>query len=90
VPDRCGTRRVRFGLLWNGIGEAQGGRGFWFLLEPRNRPGRIGIADAEMQLPGVAAPTATGTAIVAKGLQSATFSVQAAGGMKVTGRWTCG
>jgi hypothetical protein len=88
----CTARRVRFGYLWNGVGEAPAGRGLWLLLEPRNRPGRIGIADADIQLPGIGrrAPTATGTAIVAKGLKSATFSLRTGGGIKFTGRWTCG
>ena len=88
----CTAQRVRFGVLWNRIGEAPTGRGFWLLLDPRNRPGRIGIADAEIQLPGVGlrAPTATGTATVAHGLKSATFSLRTGGGLKFTGRWTCG
>jgi hypothetical protein len=87
----CSTRRARFGLLWNRIGEAPVGRGFWVLLEPGNRPGRIDITDGEIQLPGilsVAAPT-IGTAIVAKGVMSAT-TLSVGGVTKVTGRWTCG
>ena len=88
----CSARRVRFGVLWNRVGEAPAGRGIWLLLEPGNRPGRTDIADGEIQLPGmsrVAAPT-IGTAIVAKGLMSATFTVSVGRAAMVTGRWTCG
>ena len=86
------TRRVRFGHLWNRVGEAPVGRGFWMLLAPGKVPGRNDIIDREIQLPGmfrVAAPT-IGTAILAKGLMSATFTVSVGGVTKVTGRWTCG
>ena len=88
----CSARRVRFGVLWNRVGQAPVGRGLWMLLEPGKRRGRIDIVDGEIQFPGVsrvAAPT-IGTAIVAKGLMSATFTVSVGRATKVTGRWTCG
>ena len=88
----CNMRagRVRFGVVWNGVGEAPAGRGLWMLLEPGNRPGRIDIADGEIQLPGLlrVAPT-VGTAIGAEALMSATFTVSVGRVTKVTGRWTC-
>ena len=49
----CSARRVRFGVLWNRVGQAPVGRGLWMLLEPGKRRGRIDIVDGEIQFPGV-------------------------------------
>ena len=89
---RCTSRRAGFGVLWNGIGNAPPGRGFWFLLERANRPGRNDIIDGGVELPGVtpAHTTGRGTAIVAKSLKSATFSLKGPSQTKITGSWTCG
>jgi hypothetical protein len=87
----CTSQRARFGVLWNGIGTAPPGRGFWVLLQGGRRAGRNEISDGELQLNGrVLVPK--GTAIVAKSLKSATFSLATRGASptKVTGSWTCG
>ena len=83
---RCTSRRVGIGA----IGAVTDARGFWFLLEDANRSGRNEIIDGDIDLPGFEfVDGVTGTATVAKGLNTATFSVWW-GAMKVTGRWTCG
>jgi hypothetical protein len=86
----CTSGRGRFGVIWNGIGAAPPGRGFWLLLQQGRRPGRIDISDGELQLNGrVLVPK--GTAIVAKSLERGTFSLVTRGPspVKVTGSWTC-
>lgn len=83
----CTSRRVHFGLL----GNVTGGRGFSFLLEHPNRTGRNDIIQASVQVNGLSVGGPVGTAIVAKGLKGAAFSLVAgAGGTEVTGSWTCG
>ncbi len=94
-------RRVGFGVLGIGIGRTPAARAFWgtsrgrgvsLVMEYANRPGRNDIIGGDIQLPGVSyAETLTGTAIVAKGLKSATFSIRTPGHpARITGRWTCG
>ncbi len=81
-------RWVYFGLLAQ---QSPGARGFSVVVEPGNRPGRNKISDSIVQVDGLnLAPT--GTAIVAKGLKSATFTLFTRGPSrtKVTGSWTCG
>ena len=81
---RCTSRRLGFGRV--GVD----GRGVWLLLGAANRTGRNDIVDGAVQLPGVStvAPL-VGTAVVAKGLMSATFE-GSSGAKKVRGGWTCG
>ena len=83
---RCTSRRVGMGVR----GDVAGARSMWLLFDDANRVGRNGINDGEFVLPGYAAlGTVTGTAIRAKGLNTATFSVRW-GAKKITGTWTCG
>jgi hypothetical protein len=81
-------RWVWFGLFAQGF---PGGRGFSVVVEPGNRSGRNAINDSVVQLNGRNL-AATGTAVVAKGLKSATFSLVTRGSSptKITGSWTCG
>ena len=83
-----GNGRVAFGV----IGHGYPGRGVWLRLEvgwtPR-QSGRIPIIDGIVQLPGFASLPHTGTAIIAKDLESATFTLCGPAPL-VTGTWTCG
>ncbi len=92
---RAGQASVRFGLLGYG---GLPGRGFIARLQPAGtdarprwylRPGRIPIIDGEVQLPGFQSLPHQGTAIVAKDLQSATFSLGDPARPRITGSWTC-
>ena len=80
-----------FGL--NGYGGLPG-KGFWVRLRaqaPWNlRPGRMPIIDGEVQLPGFSSLPHTGTAIVAKDVKSATFSLGSPSQTRITGSWRCG
>jgi hypothetical protein len=90
---RCGgplssPRWYYFGLFARG--SAPGARGFSVVLEPGDRSGPVKVIDSIVQLAGRnLAPT--GTAIVAKGLKSATFTLVTRGPARtrVTGSWTC-
>ena len=84
----------RFGLLGGG---GVRGKGFSLHLEPvvaatgRQRwfvwPGRVGIMDWEVQLPGFSSLPHQGTAFISKDLESATFTLGAP--PRITGSWTC-
>ena len=83
---RCTSQRVGMGV----IGPATGARGTWLLLEKPNRSGPNRVSDGAIQLPGFKGlGSVTGTALLSKGLNTATFSVWW-GATKVTGTWTCG
>jgi hypothetical protein len=98
---RCLSMRVGFGVLAYGIGATPAARAYWgpsqakgftLVLERlgHNRPGRNDIIDGIIQLPGVKiVGPITGTAVVAKGLESARFSLKA-DGRRISGSWTCG
>ena len=80
--------RVHFGLAGNGSAKPM--TGFAAVLERGTRPGRNRIIDSSVVVGGASpAGPSTGTAIVAKGLKSATFSIGRAP-TRVTGSWTCG
>ena len=88
----CTSTRWRFGVMfWNGTGKPPPAKGFVLIMLRAKRPGRNAIIDSAFQLPGVKAfdPTATGTAVVAKSLKSATFSL-VTGTSKITGNLSCG
>jgi hypothetical protein len=100
---RCLSSRVGFGVLGDGISGTPAARAFWgpsrakgfsLVLERlgHNRPGRNDVIDGIVQLPGVSlAGPITGTAIVGKGLESATFSIGTPGRpARITASWTCG
>jgi len=84
----------RFGLLGGG---GVRGKGFSLHLEPVVaatgrprwfvRPGRVGIMDGEVQLPGFSSLPHQGTAIISKDLKSATFSLGSP--PRITGNWKC-
>jgi hypothetical protein len=80
---------VGFGVL----GSGPHARGFSFVLNHHNVPGRNAIIDGVIQLPGVSTANTriTGTAIKSKDLESATFSIgRADRPARITGSWTCG
>lgn len=87
--------RRSFGL----VGHGGPGKGFWFRLAPvvttdgRERtfvrPGRVGIIDGKVSLPGFSSVPNYGTAIISKDLKSATFSLGGPSTPRVTGSWTC-
>jgi hypothetical protein len=90
--------RRSFGL----IGYRVPANGFWFRLAPvvttdgRERwfvrPGRVGIIDGQVSLPGFSSLPYQGTAIISKDLKSATFSLAGPSPpsrARVTGSWTC-
>jgi hypothetical protein len=81
-------RWVYFGLFAN---RSPGAEGFSVVVEPGNRPGRNAIVDSIVQLNGRNLAPA-GTAIVAKNLKSATFSLVTRGRspIEITGSWECG
>lgn len=91
-----GMNSVGFGLVgYDGVR----GSGFWVRLQPAGsdahplwymRPGRIPIIDGEVQLRGFRSLPHTGTAIVAKDLKSATFSLGGSSPPTITGSWRCG
>lgn len=92
---RCGGQSLSsprwyyFGLFARG--SVPGARGFSVVLKPGDRPGRVKVIDSIVEVAGRdLAPT--GTAIVAKGLKSATFTLVTRGPARtrVTGSWTCG
>jgi hypothetical protein len=92
---RRGMGSVGFGL--NGYSGGQA-RGIWLRLQPEGsdaippwniRAGRNKVIDGEVQLPGFASLPHTGTAIVAKDLKSATFSLGRQAKPKITGSRTC-
>jgi hypothetical protein len=87
---RCSSTRAGFGVMVMGQSlKATRGRGFEVVLEQVRHSGRTAIIDSAFQLPGVDAtqsPTSAGTAIIAKNLKSATFSV---GGKSIAGSWSC-
>lgn len=83
-----GNGRIGFGV----IGFGAPGRGIWLRMEEGWTPrqsGRFGISDGNIQLPGFRPLPHTGTAIIAKDLKSATFTLGSTS-PRVTGRWTCG
>jgi hypothetical protein len=89
---RCNLKslspRVYFGL--GGNGSVTPVTGFAAVLETGTRPGRNRIVDSSVVVGGgIPVGPSTGTAIVAKGLKSATFSIGQAP-TRVTGSWTCG
>jgi len=81
-----------FGVMPKRVGGAPA-RGFILILEGSAKsPGRHHIMDWAAELPGVNLDRVpgTGTAIVSRDLQSATFSLDAEGSTtKVTGSWSC-
>jgi len=87
---RCTSRRLGVGL----VGHVTGAKGMWLLLEQPNRTGRNNVIDGAIQLPGITGEIAvSGTAIRAKGLNTATFSLHGRSRGKprrLTGTWACG
>jgi hypothetical protein len=80
---------VAFGVIASGR-LYSGAKGVSMVLEPGNRPGRVNVVDSIIQVAGLnLAPT--GTAVVAKGLKSGTFTLATKGSVltRVTGTWTC-
>ena len=86
---RCLSGRVGFGVLGRGPHR----KGFTLVLNHHNWPGRNGIDDGIIQLPGFNFANAliTGTAIRSKNLESASFSIGTHGhpAGRITGTWTC-
>ena len=84
------TRWVAFGVIASGpLGS--GARGFSMVLEPGNRPGHVNVIDSIIQVAGLDL-SPTGSAVVAKGLKSGTFTLTPIKGSaltRVTGSWTC-
>lgn len=89
----CGApgslRLVAFGVIANGP-LYPGATGISIVLKPGEQPGRVNVTDSIIQVAGLdVAPT--GTAVVAKGLDSGTFRLVTRGSVQtpVTGSWTC-
>ena len=84
---------VGFGLIGYGGRLA---RGIWLKFQPAGsdllygnmRAGRNSVIDGEVQLPGFGSLPHTGSAVVAKGLKSGTFSLGSRWN-PLTGRFTC-
>lgn len=92
---RCTSTRAEFGRFARDPSNYPLGRGFVLVLEHRqHRSGPNPVIDGAYQLPGVDLnETPTGTAIIAKNLKSATFSVVTtgpSGPITITGSWRCG
>jgi hypothetical protein len=85
---RGSARWVYFGLLSNA--PAPPGRGFSFVLEPGDRPGRVRIIDSIVQVGGLDL-VPRGTAFVGEGLTSARFNVvtEAPPHVRFSGYWRC-
>ena len=85
---RCTSRRLGFGL----VGNVANAKGMWLVLEQPNRTGRNNVIDGAIHLPGDTGEIAvSGSAIHAKGLNTATFSLYGRGKPgRFTGTWTCG
>jgi hypothetical protein len=83
-------RLVTFGVIANGP-LYPGATGISILLKPGEQPGRVNVIDSIIQAAGLDL-SPTGTAVVAKGLNSGTFSLATRGSVQthVTGIWTCG
>lgn len=80
-----------FGALWR-PGNAVRTRGFELILERPRHPGSNHIMDWVAQLPGVNVDRlpGTGTAVLSRNLNRATFSLDIEGSTKtVTGNWRC-
>jgi hypothetical protein len=95
-----GTCRRGMGSVGFGLNGHLGGpaTGIWLRLQPEGsdgvppwniRAGRNTVIDGEVQLPGIASLPHTGTAVVAKDLKSATFSLGRQAKPRITGSWTC-
>lgn len=87
---RCTSSRLGVGL----VGHVKGAKGMWLLVEQPNRTGRNNVIDGAIHLPGITGEIAiSGTATRAKGLNTATFSLNGRSPGKprtFTGTWTCG
>jgi len=90
---RCTATRAGFGMFAPTPSNA---RAFELVLaHHQRRSGPNPVIDGIYQLPGVSPWTRTpsGTAIIARNLKSATFSLETAGPLgpvRITGSWTCG
>lgn len=82
-------RQAGFGVIANRA-VYSGATGLSILLKPGGDTGRVSVVDSIVQVAGLDLD-ATGSAVVAKGLDRGTFTLtsKAPEGMRVTGSWRC-